>query len=180
MAEDSGCPGGVQRRSCLCALGRAFFQTEPNLLLELRKLEEGSSKPLFHVKLASAFTTFHPKVWIIHGSTPAAIVGSGNLTGGGLVGNVECGIYTSTADDVAALQQWFEEQWKSAPPLEEAYEKYIKSYHKIQPFLKPIRAMIDDATHEQAGGEARWRRNDAPSKAKRFWTSGSRQDAERP
>ncbi len=117
-------------------LGQAFFQTEPSLVLELRKLAKASSKPRFQVKLASATTTFHPKVWIVEGLLPAAIVGSGNLTGGGLIDNVECGFCTTVGDHVTGLRQWFDEQWKAAPPLDETCEKYITSYQKIQAQIK--------------------------------------------
>ncbi len=113
------------------------------------------------MKLASAATTFHPKVWIIDGLLPAAIVGSGNLTGGGLVKNAECGLYTIAADRVAGLRQWFDEHWKAAPPLEETYEKYIKSHEKVQAQIKTARAIIDDETRVLSDGEMKWRRNDA-------------------
>lgn len=155
----------------LVLLGQAFFQTEPSLVLELRKLAKVSSKPAFQVKLASATTTFHPKVWIIDGLVPAAIVGSGNLTGGGLVDNVECGLCTTVGDHVTRLRQWFDEQWKVAPPLDESCEKYIQSYQKIQAQTKNARAIIDDETRLLSGSEVKWRRNDALSKAKQYWMS---------
>ena len=152
-------------------LGQAFFQTEPSLVLELRKLAKASAKPIFQVKLASATVTFHPKVWIIDGSQSAAIVGSGNLTGGGLADNVECGLYSAVEDHVKGLREWFDDQWKSAPPLEESCDKYIKSYQKIQGHTKLARAMIDDEIRILSGGEVKWRRNDALLKAKQYWMS---------
>lgn len=152
-------------------LGQAFFQTEPSLVLELRKLAKDSAKPIFLVRLASATVVFHPKVWIIDGSQSFAIVGSGNLTGGGLADNVECGLYTAMADHVTGLREWFDEQWRVAPPLEESCEKYIKSYQKIQGHTKLTRAMIDDEIRVLSGGELKWRRNDALLKAKQYWMS---------
>jgi HKD family nuclease len=155
-------------------LGQAFFQTEPSLVLELRKLAKESAKPIFQViqvRLASATVTFHAKVWIIDGSQSVAIVGSGNLTAGGLADNVECGLYTAVADHVTGLREWFDEQWKGAPPLEESCEKYIKSYQKIQGHAKLARAMIEDEIRILSTGEVKWRRNDALLKAKQYWMS---------
>jgi hypothetical protein len=86
-------------------LGQAFFQTEPKLLLRLKDLQKSSQSPRFEVKLASAGSTFHPKVWIIsHPKTPVGVVGSGNLSLGGLCENVECGILTASTDHVTAFR----------------------------------------------------------------------------
>jgi len=71
--------------------GQAFYQTEPQVLLRIRKLQEDGEP--FEVKLASAVGTFHPKVWVIDGNgTACCIVGSANLSRSGLLLNVECGL----------------------------------------------------------------------------------------
>jgi HKD family nuclease len=76
-------------------LGQAFFQTEPALLFELKKLE--NSRPGLSVRLASVVTTFHPKIWIVsQDSASQAIVGSSNLSNGGFFANVECNLYTGS------------------------------------------------------------------------------------
>lgn len=99
-------------------LGQAFYQTEPALILALKELQSTSSGPAIEVKLASAVATFHPKVLIVaHPSTPFCIVGSGNLSRGGLLSNVECGLFTSHLTDIDALNQWFATQWAGAPPF---------------------------------------------------------------
>ena len=153
--------------------GRAFFQTEPAVLLRLRKLQQKSSQPKFAVRLASAIATFHPKVWIIQQQqASAAIVGSGNLSGGGLLSNVECGIYTDNIDHIAMLQDWFNMQWSAAPSLEKTYEAYISKYQKIEASRKSVRAMIEAATDEQASEEAKWHRREALSMAQQYWASG--------
>jgi hypothetical protein len=71
---------GSLKKSCAVKvqilLGRAYFQTEPDLILRLKQLQEaGSATKPFEVKLASAVATFHPKVWIIdddHDGEPVA------------------------------------------------------------------------------------------------------------
>jgi HKD family nuclease len=80
-------------------LGQAFFLTEPQLLLRIMSLQKDSQAPRFEVKLASANGTFHPKVWIIdNDNTSLCIVGSGNLSRGGLLQNVECALLTSESE----------------------------------------------------------------------------------
>src|ERR1700726_4626301 len=96
----------------------AFFRTEPPLLLKIKKLQETSRAPKFEVKLASVRATFHPKVWIIdRDDQPVGIVGSGNLSSGGLLGNVECGLFTSSETEVNTLRAWFDACWKASAPL---------------------------------------------------------------
>ena len=87
--------------------------TQPELLSEW--LDLLPNKPGLRVSLAvspdsheqdQAF--FHPKVLIVlDDNGPFAIVGSGNLTSGGLRSNVECSIYTDDQEQVNALVEWF-------------------------------------------------------------------------
>ncbi len=159
-------------RSVTVLLGRAFFRTEPKVLLKLRTLEKEHSQPRFEVKLASVIATFHPKVWIInHEHSLIAIVGSGNLSGGGLLGNVECGIYTDNPEHVSALEQWFGLQWSLAATLEKTYEDYIGKYQKIEASRRAVEAMISAAADEQIDEEVRWRRRGALARAKEYWAS---------
>jgi HKD family nuclease len=89
--------------------------TEPPLLREWLKLM--GERKAFSVRLASSpdctvkeQTAFHPKVLIVFSETGCfAIVGSGNLTSGGLRSDVECSIYTDDAGHVDELLKWFQE-----------------------------------------------------------------------
>jgi HKD family nuclease len=153
-------------------LGQAFFRTEPAVLLELRKLQRQSSQPKFEVKLASVIATFHPKVWIVKDEhSSIGIVGSGNLSGGGLLGNVECGIYTDDPEHLSALEHWFQLHWSIAGALEKTYEDYIKKYQRIEASRKVVEAMTKAATDEQVSVEVTWRRKEALEKAKQYWRS---------
>ena len=73
--------------------GLDFFQTEPALL---RTWNRASVNPRFRARLVTSESgIFHPKVLIV--SSPSrsfALVGSGNLSEGGLRTNIECSVYT--------------------------------------------------------------------------------------
>src|SRR5439155_23361381 len=83
-----------------------FFQTEPKLLREWNRLTaRDAAQPHSSARLAKRLTTFHPK--ILSASSTAspssyAIVGSGNLSFGGLRSNTECSLYTKDSAIVAA------------------------------------------------------------------------------
>ena len=71
--------------------GLDFFQTEPKLLREWNRLTApDAAQPHISARLAKRLTTFHPKILIASSTaSPAsfAIVGSGNLSFGGLRSN---------------------------------------------------------------------------------------------
>lgn len=56
----------------------------------------------------------HAKIYIADESAP---VTSANLTGGGLVNNLECGLVLGGRAAVSALAQQFELEWRRATPL---------------------------------------------------------------
>jgi hypothetical protein len=151
-------------------LGQAFFQTEPELLLRIKSLQENSYAPRFEVKLATANGTFHPKVWIIDSNeTPLSIVGSGNLSRGGLLQNVECGVLMCDHAQVKILRNWFDGLWASTDPLNRTYEKYIAKYQLIAAQRKLLNAQIEAATKELADKDASRRRTTAIAKAAAYW-----------
>jgi HKD family nuclease len=126
---------GISEGHALVALltGLEFFQTEPELLREWLDLK---SKEAIRIdaKLASDKRFFHPKVLIVTGGSQRpdfAIVGSGNLSQGGLDNNTECGVYVEDPDSIKELQMWFATQFGSATPLTaEVIKKYEPSYKK--------------------------------------------------
>jgi len=97
-------------------LGQAFFRTEPELIVTLIGLQKQRAAPVFEVRLASVISTFHPKVWIVEGvDTSFGIVGSGNLSRGGLLSNVECSLYTSRSAGIARTTRYRAESRDQAP-----------------------------------------------------------------
>ena len=69
------------------AIGLSLFLTEPQLLRDLLKLE---SKNMFSLYISDTSETFHPKIYALsNGKHCSVLIGSANLTGGGLMGNYE-------------------------------------------------------------------------------------------
>ncbi len=87
------------RRSCTVTVvcGLDFALTEPTALHQLRKLFEGTSSKLKLFSSAERNTIFHPKFFLFENVKYATvIIGSANLTRGGLVGNEECSLQVNT------------------------------------------------------------------------------------
>lgn len=113
--------------------GLDFAQTEPEVLWKWLRLESerrGAEARLYF----SATATFHPKVLIVKTSECTfAVVGSGNLSKGGLVSNVECALYTEDATLVKRLSIWFDEVFGAAKPItEEVIKAYSYEYSRSQ------------------------------------------------
>src|ERR1019366_3833169 len=122
--------------------GLDCLQTEPKLLHRWFRL--ANNRANLEAKLASKLAMFHPKVLIVTGPTTDdsfAIVGSGNLSMGGLRTNTECAIYVSDESTVAALSKWFDEQWRQGRFLGEAeIGIYEKRYNRAAKMRKQMRA----------------------------------------
>jgi HKD family nuclease len=114
--------------------GLQYNQTEPALLNQWMRLKLLHSDRV-NVALAPSSPFFHPKVLIVcRPKTKFAIVGSGNLSKGGLRTNCECGVFVSNPSALAALSDWFGSQFDGADPLTEdmiaAYEPDYKKAKK--------------------------------------------------
>ncbi len=89
--------------------GLHYCQTEPKLLRTWVGLAS-ENKRIHAYVVARLGPMFHPKVLIVkNGRAGFAIVGSGNLSAGGLRNNVECSIFTADRDMLARLSQWLDE-----------------------------------------------------------------------
>ena len=85
--------------------GLNFCQSEP------RVLEQWISPDFDHAEAYCYIgeETFHPKVMIVKGQEHSfAIVGSGNMSRGGYIDNVECNVYLSSDQDVERLIEWYQ------------------------------------------------------------------------
>lgn len=85
--------------------GLNFCQSEP------RVLEQWISPDFDHAEAYCYIgeETFHPKVMIVRGQEHSfAIVGSGNMSRGGYIDNVECNVYLSSDQDVERLIEWYQ------------------------------------------------------------------------
>ena len=113
--------------------GLAFFQTEPALLRAWNRL---AVSPCFRPRLMiSESGIFHPKVLVVSVPTGSfALVGSGNLSEGGLRTNIECFVYTSDGFYLRHLSKWFDALFKQAQDFGEDdirdYEVKYKNIHR--------------------------------------------------
>jgi HKD family nuclease len=111
-------------------VGLNFGITDPELLSEW--LELSAKTPQFKVRVAPERPTFHPKLMIIEcESVTCAIVGSGNLTGGGQLLNVECGVYISKDEEIKELNTWFN-MLKSVPLIKKIIDEYRPVYRAFR------------------------------------------------
>jgi len=88
--------------------------TEPKALRGLLDARAWKRKPEVRV-FTKAGEAFHPKVYLFRKAdgSEVGLVGSANLSGGGLQGNVECCALVHGAKDLALLGTWFERLWES-------------------------------------------------------------------
>lgn len=124
--------------------GLHFFQTEPKLLRVWLRRSYQSDKFGCKVvtKTKGSRWTFHPKVLIVSGkqSSDFAVVGSGNLSAGGLRDNVECSLFTRDPELISDLAGWFDEVSETlAIKLEEpVIRNYEPLYKKYQMRLRKL------------------------------------------
>jgi len=92
---------------------------------------------------------FHPKAYAVDNvakgekSVFGIFLGSGNLTGSGLLTGSECGVLSYWSEPVGSQQKamfsaydgmsWFEKVWENAAPISEIITKYSKLWKKSKP-----------------------------------------------
>lgn len=158
--------------------GLDFCRTEPGVL------KQWISPPYSHVRphLYTKKITFHPKVIIVRGKAKKynfAIVGSGNMSQGGYIKNVECNVYIDDKNQVSNLTGWYKDLVaEGACRLnEEMIETYIPKYESAKRNITNINkdeitalADINDKVKKQAEMND-WHR--AVKDAKEFFASGN-------
>lgn len=88
--------------------GLFFCQTEPVVLRDWigKEFTRKGVRPYLYI----GQETFHPKVFVVQGRrTSFALVGSGNLSKGGLRDNVECFVYVSEDAILRQIVSWLSE-----------------------------------------------------------------------
>ena len=113
--------------------GLDCFQTEPKLLKDWLQLKSVASDRV-EAHLASEETFFHPKVLVVSfdgTKRDFAVVGSGNLSVGGLHTNTECGLFIDDATVVKTVRDWFDAEFRLGKPLTtELIAVYERAYKK--------------------------------------------------
>lgn len=131
--------------SLTCYIGTNFYITDPKALTSLLKISKDNSNCILFIQSSSSRRqngkTFHPKVYCLQAENNfTAIVGSSNLTNGGLIQNIEgnvvieCNSSEKLSND---FQRFFQELSESQmfvklPDKEEIsqYSSDYKKYHK--------------------------------------------------
>jgi len=160
----------------LLLTGLDCWQTEPLLLKEWHDLMM-SEPGRIEVKIALNEIFFHPKVLIVKCADKHAsfgIVGSGNLSQGGLQDNVECGIYFEDRNLIAQLHGWFETQFSRANRVtaegisaySQAYRPNWKGRKNLEKKQLKVRAKMQEY---DAAKPAKW--DLAVRKAKAFFAT---------
>jgi hypothetical protein len=129
--------------------GLHFCQTEPAVLKEWLKLAQSRTNTRAFLA-ASNGPMFHPKVLIVEGVlSKFALVGSGNLSAGGLGDNVECWLYSDDVGVVRQVTAWFDTQLadplKAQPLRAPAIATYLPKYQKAQKFKTHVRRLQREA-----------------------------------
>lgn len=137
--------------------GLSFCQTEPDVLYDwLRRAQNGRVQARL---FTDAKTTFHPKVLLVRNSRRAfVVVGSGNLSEGGLLQNVECGLYSDDKAVYSRLNDWFERLFGDDSLTTNLTEPDIRRYKKRFDAAKKARKQVEKL-QEQAEEEIGERHN---------------------
>lgn len=107
--------------------GIDFCQTEPSVL------EDWISEDFVHAStyIYHGKAVFHPKIIIVSNSTSGksfVILGSGNMSKGGFVTNIECNIYIDDVKQVNELISWYEAMLKNPKETINITAKFIEYY----------------------------------------------------
>jgi phospholipase D-like protein len=102
---------------------------------------------------------FHAKAYITHAKLDVvgsrALVGSSNFTRPGLTENIELNIQVQSSQEVAQLQEWFEEHWKMAedvtPDVLGVVERHVREYSPFEVYAKALQEFFRG--HEITAGE---------------------------
>ena len=103
------------------------YQTEPKLLRDWLHLTAKASGRI-KARLASDETFFHPKVLVVKfedSKRDFAVVGSGNLSEGGLSKNTECSLFIADRATVKSVTDWFDAEFRRGLQLN---DKLISVY----------------------------------------------------
>ena len=156
--------------------GLDFCQTEPLVLRDWigKAFSKFGAKSFLYI----GAETFHPKVFVIEGrSRSFALIGSGNLSAGGLGRNVECFAYISKSKAISEIVSWLEtivaDRERCVPLNSEDISTYEKKWKAAAKSRKHIQKQSRDAaskivTVHQARLE-HWKR--AVSEAKAYFRS---------
>jgi hypothetical protein len=117
----------------------------PTPVSVLRTMQARLCSGKFEAKISKTDkVSFHPKVYIFQyrDGTFKAVVGSANLTSGGLTNNTELNILIDDPLTCVNIKTWFEGLYTDAYPLDdENIKRYEQKWLAYQPISSALRAM---------------------------------------
>jgi HKD family nuclease len=156
--------------------GLEYCQTDPTLLKEWLELQSKNPKRI-EAKLASHETFFHPKVLIVTfaaSNSGFAIVGSGNLSQGGIDSNTECSVYVQDMDVINDLIGWFDIEFarKAATRLNrDRIEEYEPFYKRNSKRRKKLLEEQQSAQRKVVSATPQWEWDEAVQAAKKYFAT---------
>jgi HKD family nuclease len=161
--------------------GLSFCQTEPRVLSDwCERSQDGRVQARLFTQKGM---TFHPKVLLVNNSqTSFVVVGSGNLSNGGFLRNIECGLYSDDQSVFSTLDTWFESLFSDDSLTKQLREPDIRRYKKRFDAAKKANKEVEQLQREVEGeigeqhnaGLGNWKR--AISLAKSFFKSSRFRD----
>jgi len=158
--------------------GLECCQTEPPLLKDWLQIQSEQPKRI-EAKLASPKTFFHPKLLLVtfaDQQSDFAIVGSGNLSQGGMGGNTECSVYVQDGELVKQLTFWFDTEFSR----DEAVRLTSRAIEAYEPSYKRNRGRQKKLEEEQRRAQAKvlsvmpaWNWGNALRAAKQYFSSST-------
>lgn len=133
-------------KRCQIIVGANFGLTEPKALNLVLKWGKETGKITGFINRLDSKEVFHPKMYLFRKGTEAhIIVGSANLTGGGLVDNNECSLYTecTAGDGIWKDSKQYFEECCSAQKADPLNERIIALYTGFYLKQKPTNDEID-------------------------------------
>jgi HKD family nuclease len=141
--------------------------TEPALLANW--LAAAREDAVFARVFDTPDTCFHPKVLLVNAESNDvkklrfAIVGSGNLSRGGLLDNIEASAYVDRAESVLELKGWFEWLFTTATPItsdiiseyEPLYRRALRHEEKSRRAAHRVRKRLESARTTSIGLKAK-------------------------
>jgi HKD family nuclease len=156
--------------------GLSFCQTEPKVLYNWCKIsKEGRVEARLFARTG---TTFHPKVLLVENARKSfVVVGSGNLSNGGFLQNIECGLYSDDTTVLSTVNSWFESLFSDESITKSLREPDIRRYEKRFDAAKKANAAVrqlqeeaeDEIGEQHRAALGNWKQ--AVDLAKKFFNS---------
>ncbi len=106
----------LEKRGCGHILFGVDLPTDPDAIDSLKTLQTSHQENFTVRRFQPGARFFHPKVsvFVKRNGKKTAIIGSSNLTGGGLSGNYEANVLLDSPTIVQKFQDYFDEQFQGA------------------------------------------------------------------